>query len=228
MATTQGNERGSSGSIRLEPTGIKLGATGISSSYDDGYPPELEGWMAKEEWQECMGRINRAFMDRFPCGLCRLQAYCCCPCTLGLSLLSVRKQAKEVERGVGEVISSVNQNLEARRRSVRFAFHRGWCRAWVQVEYGRAISVTYSSIASKAPVSSYSAASASTGAISGNNRHKLEGGRYGGSSEQPTYESFDRRSKATTTVEAMSGATQTLGEALLERDSTPAASPSAA
>lgn len=32
---------------------------GISSSYDEGYPPELEGWMAREEWLECMGRINR-------------------------------------------------------------------------------------------------------------------------------------------------------------------------
>lgn len=38
-------------------------------------------------------------MDRFPCGLCRLQAYCFCPCTLGLSLLSMRKEAKEIERG---------------------------------------------------------------------------------------------------------------------------------
>lgn len=32
---------------------------GISSSYDERYPPELEGWMAREEWLECMGRINR-------------------------------------------------------------------------------------------------------------------------------------------------------------------------
>ncbi len=42
---------------------------------------------------------GRALLDRFPCGMCRLQAYCCCPCTLGLSLLSMRSQAKEIERG---------------------------------------------------------------------------------------------------------------------------------
>lgn len=33
--------------------------TGISSAYDDRYPPELEGWMTKEEWSDCIGRINR-------------------------------------------------------------------------------------------------------------------------------------------------------------------------
>lgn len=110
------------------------------------------------------------------------------------------------------MISSVNQNLEARRRDVRFGFHRGWCSAWVQVEYGPAISASSStSIASKAPVASYSATASSTGA--------------GG--EQPDRESFERRRKAATTVAAMSGATQPLDEALLERDSMAAASPSA-
>lgn len=43
---------------------------------------------------------SSALLDRFPCVPCRLQAYCCCPCTLGLSLLSVRKQAAEIERGI--------------------------------------------------------------------------------------------------------------------------------
>lgn len=33
--------------------------TGISTSYDELYPPELEGLMGEEEWLECMGRINR-------------------------------------------------------------------------------------------------------------------------------------------------------------------------
>ncbi|CAN0415540.1 unnamed protein product, partial [Hapterophycus canaliculatus] len=73
-------------------------------------------------------------MDRFPCGMCRLQTYCCCPCTLGLSLLCMLEQAKEIERGVGGVVASVNKNLEARRRNVRFGFRRSCCRAWVQVE----------------------------------------------------------------------------------------------
>lgn len=110
---------------------------------------------------------------------------------------------------------------------MRFGFHRGWCRAWVQVEYGPAISASYSPIASKAPLSSYSAAPVSTGASSGNNRHNPEGGRYSSSSEQSGNESFDRRRKTTTSVEAMSGATQSLDEALLERDGAAAASPSA-
>lgn len=45
--------------------------------------------------------VLRCLTDRFPCGPCRLQAYCCCPCTLGLSLLSIRKQANEIETGLG-------------------------------------------------------------------------------------------------------------------------------
>lgn len=105
------------------------------------------------------------------------------------------------------MIASVNQNLEARRRDVRFGFRRGWCAAWVEVEYGPAVSAS-SSIASKAPVSSSSATPLSTGACG--NRSDLEG---------------DQRKTATTTVAAMSGATQPLDEALLE--CTAAASPSA-
>lgn len=123
------------------------------------------------------------------------------------------------------MISSVNHNLEARRRDVRFGFHRGCCRAWVQVEYGSSISAS-SPAASKAPVSSsYSGTSLSAGA--GGNKHGQEGGRYG-SSERAESEGFDRRRKATTTtVEAMSGATRPVDEGLLERGCTAAASPSA-
>ncbi|CAM9715550.1 unnamed protein product [Pylaiella littoralis] len=164
MATFDGEGAVGFGVIRLEPTGIKLGATGISSSYDDGYPQELEGWISKEEWLECIGRINNALMDRFPCGLCRLQAYCCCPCTLGLSLLSMRSQAKEIERGVGEVVSSVNRNLEARKIEVRFDFRRRWCRAWVQVDYGPAVSLASPSTSAKAPPLSSSLSSPPPGA----------------------------------------------------------------
>lgn len=61
---------------------------------------------------------NSALMDRFPCGMCRLQAYCCCPCTLGLSLLSVIRQAKEVERGEG--------TREPKQCSRFMSFAQGW------------------------------------------------------------------------------------------------------
>ncbi|CAN0125393.1 unnamed protein product, partial [Ascophyllum nodosum] len=64
------------------------------------------------------------------------QAYCCCPCTLGLSLLSIWAQAREIARGTDEVIGVVNGNLEARGRDVRFQLIRKCCRAWVQVNYG--------------------------------------------------------------------------------------------
>ncbi|CAM9742610.1 unnamed protein product [Choristocarpus tenellus] len=46
-----------------------------------------------------MGRINTGLQDRFPCVTMRIQAYLCCPCTGGLSLLLLHSQVKEVERG---------------------------------------------------------------------------------------------------------------------------------
>lgn len=46
-----------------------------------------------------VSRQRRACQDRFPCLTCRIQTYCCCPCTLGLSLLWIRSQAKEFEEG---------------------------------------------------------------------------------------------------------------------------------
>ncbi|CAM9349214.1 unnamed protein product, partial [Sphacelaria rigidula] len=77
----------------------------------------------------------RGFQDRFPCVPCRLQAYCCCPCTLGLSLLTIHGQAKDIEKGGREVISYVNQNLKARKRELRFDLKRKWCRSWIEVQY---------------------------------------------------------------------------------------------
>lgn len=32
---------------------------GLSTSYDDDYPPELEGVLNEEEWTEAIQRINR-------------------------------------------------------------------------------------------------------------------------------------------------------------------------
>ncbi len=86
------------------------------------------------------------------------------------------------------MISSVNHNLEARRRDVRFGFRRKCCGAWVQVEYGTAISASLPG-APKAPPSPPAAAASSSVVL-----------------------------KPTTTVEAMSGATQPLEAALLGRD----------
>ncbi|CAN0136641.1 unnamed protein product [Ectocarpus sp. 12 AP-2014] len=217
MAAIQENEAGGLGVIRLEPIGIKLGATaGISSAYDDQYPPELDGWMTTEEWFECIGRINRALMDRFPCGLCRLQAYCFCPCTLGLSLLSMRKEAKEIERGVGEVVKTVNQNLEARRRSVRFGFHRTFCSAWVQVEYGSKVGAPPPPLlpAAAGDVARGSSLFRSPTAVGGS-------GATGPSREQEQLYSADeggggRKAAPTTVAATTSGAMQPLGEALLE------------
>ncbi|CBN77832.1 conserved unknown protein [Ectocarpus siliculosus] len=216
MAAIQEHEAGVLGVIRLEPIGIKLGATGISSAYDDQYPPELDGWMTTEEWFECIGRINRALMDRFPCGLCRLQAYCFCPCTLGLSLLSMRKEAKEIERGVGEVVKTVNQNLEARRRSVRFGFHRTFCSAWVQVEYGSKVG------APPPPLLPAAAGDAARGSsLAGSPTAGGSSGATGPSREREQPYSADeggggRKAAPTTVAATTSGAMQPLGEALLE------------
>ncbi|CAM9527386.1 unnamed protein product [Scytosiphon promiscuus] len=215
MHAIQAQEARSSATIILEPTGMKLGATGISSAYDDRYPPELEGWMAREEWSDCIGRINSALMDRFPCGMCRLQTYCCCPCTLGLSLLSMLRQAKEIERGVGEVIASVNRNLETRRRNVRFGFRRKCCRAWVQVEYGAAVA-SWPSPSKLPPVLQAGAAGmaargepSSSSNYRGGEAHKCDGRD---DEFQDRKRAGDERAAAVVTVAAMSGATQPFDE----------------
>ncbi|CAM9832697.1 unnamed protein product, partial [Ectocarpus fasciculatus] len=223
MAAIQEHEAGGLGVIRLEPIGIKLGATaGISSAYDDQYPPELEGWMATEEWFDCIGRINRALMDRFPCGLCRLQAYCFCPCTLGLSLLSMRKEAKEIERGVGEVIKTINQNLEARRRSVRFGFHRTFCSAWVQVEYGSKVGAPPPPLLPAAAAAAAAAAgdAAQGSSLAGSSTAAGGSGATALSREREAYSADEgaggRKAAPTTVAATTSGAMQPLGEALLE------------
>lgn len=45
--------------LHLQPTGLMLGITGLSTSYDDAYPRELEDVLSELEWLEAMHRINR-------------------------------------------------------------------------------------------------------------------------------------------------------------------------
>lgn len=55
--------------VRMEPIGIRF-VTGIASSYDDDFPPELDGVLEPEEFMLVMNRINKSLSDYWPCCLC--------------------------------------------------------------------------------------------------------------------------------------------------------------
>lgn len=54
------------------------------------------------------------------------------------------------------MMSSVNENLEARRKEVRFDLKRKWCQAWVQVEYGASVSSSNLALPTEAAVATSS------------------------------------------------------------------------
>lgn len=69
MATTQGQESGSLGVIRLEPTGIKLGATG-DETFDQRvqmFPPSLalQFWPLPERFTWCHQERARSFLSLY-------------------------------------------------------------------------------------------------------------------------------------------------------------------
>ena len=38
---------------------LAINTAGLSTTYNDVFPPELEGLLSEEEWSDDMGRINR-------------------------------------------------------------------------------------------------------------------------------------------------------------------------
>lgn len=124
----------------------------------------------------------------------------------------------------------MNHNLEARRRNVRFGLRRRWCRAWVQVEYGDAI--TFSPLTTKPPpFLSEGGAAAGAGREQSSSSYNARGSEAHNRGSTDS-ESDDRqwaggkRTRAVVTVEDMSGATRPSDEErnpVLERGGTGAA-----
>jgi Golgin subfamily A member 7/ERF4 family. len=61
--------------------------SGLSYSYKEYFPTEIEPYVSFDEYQRIITDINETLMTYWPCLFSLCLGYICCPFTLGLSLL---------------------------------------------------------------------------------------------------------------------------------------------
>ncbi|KAG9403172.1 hypothetical protein AC1031_006724 [Aphanomyces cochlioides] len=109
---------------------------GLSNEYDaDFFPPELELYMSKADFDDALELINQALHDLWPCVPCWSSGYACCICTLGLSLYCAWGQVSEAERCTLRQIDRVNRRACFQERHVVWGLEKSWARhtSWLVV-----------------------------------------------------------------------------------------------
>jgi hypothetical protein len=130
------------GRVYLSPRGLRA-ASGISSSYDDKFPTELEAiGMRQKRFEDDILSINHALADYWPCPTCFIGGYVCVPCTLGLSLLCPNICVSGAESYVKHFIrDQVNYRLEYQERHVTWSLHRSCGGGYIMIEYDEILDV---------------------------------------------------------------------------------------
>jgi hypothetical protein len=96
--------------IVIRPMG-KTFINGLAESYSfNDYNKEIVGsHMNKSEYERIIDSINNPLFNEFPCCGCLLFGYCCCPCTLGLSLLLPYRKVRNAHKALLETINKINR-----------------------------------------------------------------------------------------------------------------------
>ena len=111
-------------------------ASGISSHYASGFPPELAGVVSRKRYDLDISEINHALADYWPCPTCYIGGFLCCPCTLGLSLLCPNICLSNAEKYVRHLMRDViNHKSENAVRNLEYTLHRGCCGGYIQIEF---------------------------------------------------------------------------------------------
>lgn len=120
--------------VRLYPTQTRF-VTGIARAYDDDFPPQLHGLVARDDFETAINQINNTMKDYWPCFFCMCCGYLCCPCTLGVSLLCPNLCIKDAEQYVRALIQRINKRPCFAKAGVEWHLHRSCGRSWIEIEY---------------------------------------------------------------------------------------------
>lgn len=92
----------------------KTWVNGLSSSYDEQYPPMLEGRIETVEFKQTISEINDALFDYWPCFFCFGFGYFFCLCTLGLSFCPALVCVRDARGHVEGVLEDINVRFRGR------------------------------------------------------------------------------------------------------------------
>ncbi len=123
------------GVVYLRARGLRA-ASGISSHYDDTFPPELEGVVPPQRFEWDILQVNHALADYWPCPTCYVGGIVCCPCTLGLSLLCPNICVSGAESYCRDVMrNQINHKMENLAQHVEWTLHRSCSGGYIRIEF---------------------------------------------------------------------------------------------
>ena len=88
----------------------KTFTTGLARAYEEDYDYDrLQKYLSVKDFSLIMERLNDKLDSSFPCELCWVFGYLCCPFTFGLSLLCPAQCVNNAERHLRQAIWRTNQ-----------------------------------------------------------------------------------------------------------------------
>mmetsp|Transcript_30253 Transcript_30253/g.39907 ORF Transcript_30253/g.39907 Transcript_30253/m.39907 type:complete len:207 (+) Transcript_30253:97-717(+) len=135
--TSDGNERKLVETLKIKSTFRlrsvgKKAFNGLSSSYDETFPMELEGVISQQEWKYIMEQINDGLIMRWPCLPCEWISWILLPFTLGVSLLLAHAQIRSALKGLKSQLKYINQRKAFKEANVILVYEQRCCKSWIQ------------------------------------------------------------------------------------------------
>ena len=107
---------------------------GLSNEYETEFPMELDGLVYKNAWKHVITEVNHIVEDYFPCGPAQLIGTCCCPVTLGCSLIVPYMCVRDCESLLNERIAKHNKNYFLDVGYKMVLKKRCLATSWLQIE----------------------------------------------------------------------------------------------
>lgn len=108
----------------------------VVSSYANDYGSELlTGVMSDTELMDVVASINEKLQSFWPCAPVMMCGICCCPCTLGASLIFPHYCLSQSESQTNDLISNINLRGKFHQRDIRFAIVKGLCSNHLELRF---------------------------------------------------------------------------------------------
>lgn len=111
----------------------KTFVTGLARSYDEDYDYDrLKKHLNLNQFNQIIERINNNLNAAFPCNLCYIFGYICCPITFGLSLYCPALCINNAERYMRDQISRANRR-DLQLKGIEMVFVKQCGTSWIEI-----------------------------------------------------------------------------------------------
>eukprot|EP01041_Mallomonas_annulata_P010518 gene10518-21934_t len=120
--------------VKCRATGLRF-VNGISSSYNDTYPNELQEILTESEFHDILKKLNETLITYWPCTTCYIFGFACAPCTCGTSLCCPAKCISEAENKAQKLLEQMGYKDKYYDRCITFKIQKGFCSSWLEISY---------------------------------------------------------------------------------------------